>query len=353
MKRKRAKRRASRIIAWSTSRVIEIANPVLVTGAAGFIGSHLVEQLLAEGNTVVAFDVPDAPMPASWRERVRIVHGDVANPDDVRVAMQGIGTVFHTAAIVSDWAPRTAYERVTLQGSRYVFEAAVRNHTRVLLLSSGSVYGDKIGRVELREDEPLGRPVGIYGEYKQKQENLAWEFHRARGMALTVVRPFKVFGPGSKVWVHEVAKNLLAGKPTLINGGNFNTALIYIDNLVDILLLAAALPHAQGRCYNGYDGTRITLRQYLTDLARIIGAPPPKTMPRWLAYALAMTLEPTWKILHKSSRPLLTRDSLRILSSDYRVSTDRVFNELGFVPRVSYEEGLRRIEAYWRALNHR
>ncbi len=328
-----------------------LTQPILVTGGAGFIGAHLVERLLSDGNQVIVFDVPGVPIPTPWHARVRIVYGDIAHRDDVRAAMQGIGTVFHTAAIVSDWAPRESYERVTLQGSRFVFEEAVRNKTRVLLLSSGSVYGDKIGRVELREDEPLGKPLGIYGEYKQKQENLAWKFHREQGMQLSVVRPFKVFGPGSKPWVHEVARNLLSGKPTLINGGNYNPGLIYIDNLVDILLRAASLPHAQGRCYNGYDGSRITLRQYFTDLARIIGAPPPRVMPGGFARILAMVIEPTWKILRKSSRPLLTRDSLRMVSSDYRVSTERVLNELGFTPRVSYEEGMRRVEAYWKSLH--
>lgn len=328
----------------------QLPNPVLVTGGAGFIGAHLVERLLAESNEIVAFDVPGAPLPDTWRDRVRIVHGDIANPDDVRAAMSGIGTVFHTAAVVSDWAPRALYERVTLQGSRFVFEEAVRNNTRVLLLSSGSVYGDKIGRVELREDEPLGKPLGIYGEYKQKQENLAWQFQRERGMQLRVVRPFKVFGPGSKPWVHQVAKNLLSGMPTLINGGNYNPGLIYIDNLVDILLRAASLPHAQGRCYNGYDGSTITLRQYFTDLARIIGAPPPKVMPGWLAQILVTLIEPTWKILRKPSRPLLTRESRHLVSSDYQISTARVFAELGFAPRVSYAEGMRRVAEYWRGL---
>ena len=327
-----------------------LTQPILVTGGAGFIGAHLVERLLADGNHVSVFDVPGAPIPDTWHTRARIIYGDIANHDDVRAAMQGIGTVFHTAAIVSDWAPRKSYERVTLQGSRYVFEEAVRNKARVLLLSSGSVYGDKIGRVELREDEPLGKPLGVYGEYKQKQEMLAWDFHREQGMPLSVVRPFKVFGPGSKPWVHEVAKNLFAGKPTLINGGNYNPGLIYIDNLVDILLLAASLPHAQGRCYNGYDGSRITLRQYFTDLARIIGAPPPRVMPGWFARILAMVIEPTWKILKIKTRPLLTRDSLRMISSDYRISTARVFNELGFTPRVSYAEGMRRVETYWKSL---
>ncbi|MEW5720746.1 MAG: NAD(P)-dependent oxidoreductase, partial [Chloroflexota bacterium] len=280
-----------------------LPQPVLVTGGAGFIGSHIVERLLAGGYQVVVFDVPGARGLDAWRDRARIVHGDIANRDDVRAAMQGIGAVFHTAAIVSDWAPRAAYERVTLQGSRFVFEEAVRNKTCVLLLSSGSVYGDKIGRGVLREGEPLGRPLGIYGEFKQRQEQLAWEFQREREMTLTVVRPFKVFGPGSKPWVHQVATNLLSGKPTLINGGNYNPGLVYVENLVDILVRAASLPQAQGRAYNGYDGTAATLRQYFTDLARIVGAPPPRVMPGWFAQILAATIGPTWKILRKKSRP--------------------------------------------------
>jgi len=331
---------------------LPLPQPVLVTGGAGFIGAHIVERLLADavGNQVIVFDIPGVRVPDSWRDRVRIIHGDIANQNDVRGAMQNIGTVFHTAAIVSDWAPRSAYERVTLQGSRLVFEQAVQNHTRVLLLSSGAVYGDKIGRGVLREDDALGRPIGIYSEYKQKQEALGWEFHRQHGMQLSVVRPTKVFGPGSKPWVHEVATNLLSGKPTLINGGNYIPGFVYVDNLVDILIRAATLPLAQGRVYNGYDGTTVTLRQYFTDLARIIGAPPPKVMPGWFAKILATVIGPTWKILNIQSRPLLTNDSLRMISSEYQISMERVRNELDFKPLVSYEEGMRRVETYWREL---
>lgn len=326
------------------------AEPVLVTGGAGFIGRHLVEQLLASGHRVVVFDMPGVQVPDGWSERVRLVYGDIAQAEDVRAAMEGVGTVFHTAAVVSDWAPRAAYERVTLQGSRHVFEQAVRNHTRVVLLSSCAVYGDQIGRQVLREDGGWGRPLGLYGEFKQRQETLGWEFHQKHGMSLSVVRPSKVYGPGSKPWVLEVAGTLSRGMPTLIDGGNYNPGLVYVDNLVDILLRAASLPQARDQIYNGYDGTPVTLRQYFTDLARIVGAAPPKAMPRWFAQILAAIVEPTWKIFKIKSRPLLTRDSLRMVSSEYRISTDRVCGELGFVPRISYEEGIRRVEAYWRGL---
>lgn len=325
-----------------------LPGPAVVTGGLGFIGRHLVDALLERGQSVIAFDLPGGRVPDAWRGRVDVRFGDITRPAEVQAALAGAGLVFHTAAVVSDWAPRADFERVTLEGSRHVFDAAVRAGARVLLLSSFSVYGDKIGRGLLREESGFGRPLGIYGEYKQKQETLAWEYHRQHGMPLTVVRPSKVYGPGSKPWVHEVANVLRRGQPALIDGGNYVPGLVYVDNLVDLILLAAAHPKAPGRAYNGYDGTTTTLREYFTDLARIVGAPPPRSMPRWAAGLLAAVIEPAWKLLRIRSRPLLTRDSLRLISSDYQISIERAQTELGFRPRVSYAEGIRRVEAYWR-----
>jgi nucleoside-diphosphate-sugar epimerase len=325
-----------------------LPQPVLVTGGAGFIGRHLVNRLLDFDNDVRVFDLPGVSLPEAWNGRVRLIEGDIADPVDVHRAMQGIGTVFHAAAVVSDWAPAALYERVTIDGSRHLFEEATRNGTRVMLLSSGAVYGKHVGREPvLHEDLPFIEPMGIYGYYKQRQETMAWQFHRERGMALSVVRPFKVYGPASGPWLHEVAKALLSGKPVLINGGNINMALIYVENLADILILAASLPQAQGRVYNGNDGSTITMRRYLTDLAEIIGAPEPRVMPGWAAQAIAHALPPIWRILGLRSRPLMTPDSVKILMTDYNISAERVRTELGYTARVSYEESLKRIEAYW------
>ncbi|MBL8057559.1 MAG: NAD-dependent epimerase/dehydratase family protein, partial [Anaerolineales bacterium] len=296
---------------------------------------------------------PGVPVPAAWGERVRVIRGDIAHAADVRAALAGARTVLHTAAVVSDWAPRAEHERVTIDGSRHVFQEAVRQGARVALLSSCAVYGEHIGRRELVEDLALGRPIGVYSEYKQKQEALAWQFQREQGLTLSVVRPSKVFGPGSRPWVHEAAQALRRGSPALIGGGDYIPGLVYVDNLVDILLRAAALPQAVGRAYNGYDGTAATLRQYFTDLARIVGAPPPRALPRWAARLLAGVSGPLWRLLRLKSRPPLTGDTLRMLGSEYRISQARTRQELGFAPRVSYEEGLRRVEAYWRGLEAR
>ncbi len=324
-----------------------LAQPILVTGGAGFIGRHLVEQLLQLDNDVAVFDVPAARLPDHWSSRIRFMPGDIAQAADVAAAMTGVGTVFHAAAVVTDWAPAADYERTTLGGSRLVFDAAVRNGSRVILLSSFAVYGDLVGRTELTEDLPFGRPLGIYGRYKQQQEELAWRYHREQHMPLTVVRPAKVFGPGSPQWLHEVARNLLAARPVLINGGNFNPALVCVDNLIDLLILAASLPQALGRTYNGWDGIDVTWRRYCTDLAQIIDAPSPRTMPGWVAQTIGAVAPPLWRLLGKKTRPLMTPDSLRNLMTDYRISMARVCGELGFVQRVTYEAAMQRIATYW------
>ena len=330
------------------SSIPSLPQPVVVTGGAGFIGRHMVARLLEMNHAVTVFDVPGARLDPAWRDRVRFVGGDVTDPADVAAAMEGAGSVIHAAAVVTDWAPAADYERVDIGGSRLVFDAAVRNGTRVLLISSFAVYGDQVGRAAvLSEDLTPGQPFGIYGRYKQLQEAMAWRYHREQGMALTVVRPSKVYGPGSKPWLHEVANNLLAGRPVLINGGNFNPGLVYVENLVEIILRAAGLPEGQGRLYNGYDATNITWQRYCTDLARIIGAPPPKAMPGWVAQGIAVLAPPLWRLLRKTSRPLMTGDSLRVLMTDYHISTERACSELGFERLVSYEDSLARIATYW------
>lgn len=189
-----------------------LPQPILVTGGVGFIGRQLVDQLLELGNAVAAFDLPGVKPPAGWAGRVQLIEGDIATADDVQRAMQGIGTVFHTAAVVSDWAPAADCERVNMQGSRHVFDAAVQNGARVLLLSSFAVYGDHIGRGLLHGDLPPGKPLGIYGDYKQRQEALAWRYHREQGMVFSVVRPSKVFGPGSKAQTPAYRSHSSIGK---------------------------------------------------------------------------------------------------------------------------------------------
>jgi nucleoside-diphosphate-sugar epimerase len=320
-----------------------LPEPVLVTGATGFIGRHLVRRLLDDGVDPIAFDLPDAPVPASWGGRVGVTPGDITDAARVREVVRG-GTVIHLAAVVGDWGDEAVFRAVTVEGSRHVFEAAVATGARVALASSIVVYGDRIGAQACDEDTPFGRALGPYSRCKQRQEQLAWDYHRDRDMALTVVRPANVYGPGCKPWVHDIIDVLRSGAPCLLGGGDFDAGLVYVDNLIDVLLAAAASERALGRVYNACDGS-ITWARYISDLAQIAGTRPPRSAPLWLARAAAPVLESLWRLGRVKRRPLLTREAVNLVGSAHRIQTRRAADELGWTPRIGYEQAMGAIAA--------
>ena len=216
----------------------------------------------------------------------------------------------------------------------------------MVLASSIAVYGDYIHSQACPEDTPYGRTLGPYSRTKQAQEKLAWEYFKNKSMKLSVVRPANVYGPGSGPWLHDVIDVLQSGSPGLISGGEMNAGLAYVDNVADVLILAGSTERAIGRVYNACDGLDVTWKKYFTDLANIIGVGNPKSLPAPLAAIGAYLMEGIYKLFGIQKRPLITREALNLVGSDNRIPNDRIKNELGYTPQVSYAEGLKRIREY-------
>ncbi|MCX5848872.1 MAG: NAD-dependent epimerase/dehydratase family protein [Deltaproteobacteria bacterium] len=324
----------------------KIEQPVLVTGATGFIGSRVVYKLLQNGIPVKVLALPDEATPSEWTEKVEIVRGSISDSHAVEEAAKGAKTIIHLVAIVTDWGDEKKYWEFTVEGSRLIFEQAVKNKARVVLASSIVVYGDKIYSQSCPEETAYGKTFGPYSRTKQAQEKLAWDYYKNKGMRLTVVRPANVYGPRSGPWLHDVINVLKSGSPGLISGGNMNAGLAYVDNVADILILAASTENTIGRAYNASDGMDVTWKQYFTDIADMIGVKNPKSIPRPLAAFGAYLLEGIFKLFSIQKRPPITREALNLVGSDNRIPIDRVKNELGYTPQVSYAEGLKKIKEY-------
>lgn len=324
----------------------KIAQPVLVTGATGFIGSRVVHKLLQDGVAVKILALPGETVPVDWAEKVEIVRGSISDPQAVEKVTEGAKTIIHLVAIVTDWGDEKKYWQFTVEGSRLIFEQAVKNASRVVLAASIAVYGDKIHTQPCPEETSYGKTFGPYSRTKQAQEKLAWDYYKNKGMKLTVVRPANVYGPRSGPWLHDVINVLRSGSPGLISGGQMNAGLAYVDNVADILILAGTLEKAMGRVYNACDGLEVTWKDYFTDIANMIGVGKPKSIPRPMAVFGAYLLEGIYKLLGIEKRPLITREALNLVGSDNRIPIDRVKNELGYTPQVSYSEGLKHIKEY-------
>jgi nucleoside-diphosphate-sugar epimerase len=325
-----------------------IEQPILATGATGFIGSHLVSYLVKWNSQVRAFVLPDDPTQETWRDQIEICHGDISDYVSVERAMAGVKTVFHLAALVQDWGKESDHQRVTVGGTENVFRAASRERARVVLVSSVVVYGDQINKRVCSEEVNLGKPMGLYSQSKQAQERIARDYIESEGTRATIVRPTNVYGSGSKSWVDEVVDLLQKGMITLVGDGDQNAGLCYIDNLVDVLVRAASFPNAVGRVYNAADGSDVTWRRYFTDLARIAVTSPPRSAPLFLARPLAYACESLWRIGSFNRRPPMTLEALNLVGSHHRIPIQRAKEELEYEPLVSYEESLQPIEDYVR-----
>ena len=320
--------------------------PVLITGAAGFIGRHLLSRLRAEGVSVRALLLPDEPVPDEWDDEVPILRGDVTDPDAMAAAVAEAGTVVHLAAVVSDWGPEALHQQVTVDGTANVLLPAAKHGVRAVLASSIVVYGQDLTKGPCPEDRRYGPAPGPYSRAKQAQEQLARRLAEDTDLRLTVVRPGNVFGVGSRPWLEMVLPLLKNRDFTLISGGDFSAGLCHVHNLVDLLGLAGTRPEAVGRVYNAVDDSGITWKRYFGDLARIIGAPAPRSAPRFVVKPLAGLYERWWRLLGRAHRPPMTREAFNLAGAPLRIPIDRARDELGFEPRVDYEQAIAEIEAH-------
>jgi len=314
---------------------------VLITGATGFIGGNLVKGNLVRGNRVRAMALPGDPGAVSLKERgVEVVQGDVRDLASVKKAVDGVEIVFHCAAVVTDWAPKSLFQEVTVNGAENMCRAARDAEvSRFVDISTCDVFGIDEDNV-MDESFPLRPWKEPYPDYKIKSEEIMWRYHREKGLPVTMVYPCWVFGEGDQTFVPLLADAIV--KKDLIFWRR--DALVwptYIDNLVDLLLLISEDPRAVGNGYLVHDGEYTTLQEFCAEIARAMGVPPITThIPYGLAYAASWIMEFLWKAFRIQKRPLLTTYAVKNLGSRFRFSIAKAERELGWKPKISYNEGM-------------
>jgi nucleoside-diphosphate-sugar epimerase len=318
--------------------------PILVTGASGFIGQKCVESLVAQNHNVRAFVLPHEDVSNIFDDSVEVIRGDISIQEDVQRAAANISGAIHLAAVVGDFGTDELHQKITVEGTRFLLEAAAPS-CRVVVISSIVYYGNHLKTHTCFEQTPPGEPVGVYSRAKQAQEQVAWAKIES-GANISIVRPANVYGPNSGPWVNEICEHLKLGTPSLVNGGNTNAGLVYVDNVVDIILAAFFQDAAKGRAYNACDELDVTWRDYFSALANIIGAPKPRSIPAWAARKGATLFEAVWRKAKLKSRPPLTHEALNLIGSHHRIPTQRARNELGVSPRVNYTQGMSEVRRY-------
>jgi UDP-glucose 4-epimerase len=266
-------------------------NTALVTGGAGFIGSHLVELLVADGRRVRVMDNLSTGLMANMtgvEGRVEFLQGDITDPTRVKAALRDIEVVFHLAASV--FVPESfdnpqQYQRVNVEGTRCILSGAILQGVRHVVFSSTcAVYGHPV-TLPLPETHPTN-PLSPYAANKLAAEELGG-MTASTGPAFTVLRYFNVYGsrqdPRSRYSgvISRFADALGHNQPVTMHGDGHQTRdFIHVDDVVRANLLAAGAntPHA---IYNVGTGRETSIAQLSELIARIMGAPSkPAYLPR-------------------------------------------------------------------------
>lgn len=224
---------------------------VVVTGAAGMIGSALARRCRDRGDQVVGIDLRPVDLPGVEPLVMDLGTAGASSPSGVAM-LAGADLVIHAAAIVAEAGDRQRFVAVNVDGTRRLVAAAAAAEVgRIVHLSSIVVYGDAypVGAM-LDEDAPVVPTGGPYTDTKIGAEHAALHVAAATGAPLTIVRPGDVYGARSVPWVLRPVDLLRRGHFVLVDGGRWPLAPVHVDDVVTGILLAADSPDAVGRTYN-------------------------------------------------------------------------------------------------------
>ncbi|NLD97712.1 MAG: NAD-dependent epimerase/dehydratase family protein [Synergistaceae bacterium] len=254
----------------------------LVTGAGGFIASHLVEKLLHKGHEVRAFVRYNSRNLWGWledslcRDSVEIISGDVRDYDLVKSAVEGCDTVFHLAALIGipySYVSPLAYVRTNVEGTYNILQAAREcNVGRIIHTSTSEIYGTA-QYVPIDEAHPVN-PQSPYAASKASADFLALSYHRSFGLPVTVVRPFNTYGPrqSARAIIPTVISQILDGKKSLSLGNLTPTRdLTFVSDTVSGFLAAAVSPQTVGETVNLGTGSEISIGDLVAKIAYIMG----------------------------------------------------------------------------------
>lgn len=318
---------------------------VLITGADGFIGSRLMQRFIELGAEVVGVSLKANP--------ARGIHAaDVSKAGDWQALMQGCDLVVHTAAVVSNSAPEAAYRTVTLGGTVNTVEAAIAAGVkRMVHLSSIAAYGLEFSS-ERVESDPIALFSGFpYCDAKAASEHPVLAAHASGKLQTCVIRPGDVYGPGSRPWVLIPLEMIRKNRFMLPAHGKGHFSPIYIDDLIDAVVLAATRPEASGEVFNITGDKSVSCAEFFTQHWRWAGK---SGKPPMLSTALMskVALGGGWLIKNLLRQPTeISPGSIAMLTRTAGYSNQKAKDKLGFSPQVDLAEGFARTQTWLKSEN--
>ncbi|HLW03671.1 MAG TPA: NAD-dependent epimerase/dehydratase family protein [Ktedonobacterales bacterium] len=321
---------------------------VLITGATGLLGGHLIQALQQRGERIRALVLPIENAERLQAQGVEVLRGDVTDAATLAPAVQGVDTIFHLAGMMGVNRPLADYRRVNVLGSEQLYRAAqAAGARRFVHTSSHNVYGLGHGRF-LTEDDPMRPDPDPYSISKAEGDRLIRRLALLGTMETVVIRPGTFFGPGDRLHFGRIAQRLKNGKGLIVGRGDNTLPFCYVTDVVQGFLLAAYHPAAPGNVYNISNDCPLTQQELFNAIADAVGGKRPALhVPYLPLYYGSMVAEKMAALTHTT--PMVTRLGAMMFGTANRHSIEKARRELGYEPMVSIREGIRLSAAWFNA----
>lgn len=324
---------------------------VLVTGASGFLGSHIVDQCLQQGDSVRVLVRKESNLSyLNTLKEVEKVWGDLSDSDSLQKALQSTDVVIHSAARVVDFGSREQFYRTNVYGTQSLIQAAKKRGVgRLILISSPSALMTMTDQIDVNESCPYPKKfVNLYSETKAAAEQLVLQANSPNLMTCAL-RPRAIWGPRDRSgFLPRILAKMADGKfPDISGGKKVYASLCYCENAAAASLLAAKSDQVGGKAYFITDRERVDVWKFVSDLASFFNLPPlTKKVHPQIARGIATAIDTLWKLpfLANQFSPPISRYSVGLLTLSSTYDWSAAARDFKYDPVVDQETGLARFK---------
>lgn len=330
---------------------------MLITGATGLVGSHVVERAVAAGYTVRAL-VRDDTAPGCQLLRaldVELATGDLTDAASLARACRHVEYVVHTAALVGEWGDPDLYRAINVDGLIKLFETLLRTASlkRVVALSSLSVYAPR-HHYGTDEDVPVYLSgIDAYARTKTEAELIMREYIGLRRLPCVILRPGYIYGARDRHVLPRIIPRIKAGTFAYLGNGKSLMDNTGVHNLTDAILAALVAPGIEGEMFNLTDETLVTRIELVETIARLLDVPPPRLfIPDKVAKPLALGIDRLSRSFGAKDPPVLSMARYKFLALHRQFSIEKAKHILQYKAQTSFEEGMAEAIAWYTREGH-
>ena len=316
---------------------------ILVTGASGFLGGHVVDMLLAAGYAVRCqyrrATPPNFLMNARQHDADLVrLNLQQATDSDLDALCNGVDYVIHAASLVSDWGPKKRFFATNVTATANLLAASVRAHVRrFAYVSSIAVHG-LAPCEQITEEGPYNRLYNLYAITKKRAEECVVA---TRGIETTIIRPGSIYGPRDVTAMYRIFDLIKAGFMVYLGSRTRLAPIVYVDDVAQAIRLSLTSADAPGRAFNITSGEKIQWDEYFGMVAEALGVRPPAiVIPKWAAYLCAFILGVVYRMLFLRSAPPITTFRIRSMLHSRYFDISNARRYLGYAPATKARDGV-------------